>query len=77
MTEDLVLKGVEPADSRFKVTMDQGKVLGNTKSYVVEVTIPPGPSGKHRDDKAETIDLKLNHPDAPDLRLLIDYNAKD
>ncbi len=76
MDEELVLKSVEPADTRFKARIvDGGKVLGNSKSYQIEVEIPPGPAGNHRELKSESIDLMLNHPEAPDLKLILDYNA--
>jgi|GEM_PF-2431173 hypothetical protein len=76
MTEDLVLQSFEPAD-RFKITLGEGKVLGKTKSYLLELEVLPGPVGKHQNDQAQVVNLKLNHPEAPDLKLLIDYNAKN
>ncbi|WP_010586928.1 DUF1573 domain-containing protein [Schlesneria paludicola] len=75
MADDLVLQGVEPADSPYKIKLSEAKVLGNSKSYQLEVEIPPGPPGKHREDKCAQVVLKLNHPEAPDFRLLLDYNA--
>lgn len=78
MTEELVLTSVEPADARFKIKLtNTGKTLGLTKIYDLEVEIPPGPTGRHNEKDAEIIDLKLNHPEAPDFKLLIDYNAKN
>lgn len=75
MSENLVLQGIEPADTPLKITLSEPKALGNSKSYQLEVEIPPGPPGKHRDDKSTQVVLKLNHPEAPDFRLLVDYNA--
>ena len=41
MTEELVLKSVEPADTPVKINLaDTGKMLGNSKAYLVEVEIP-------------------------------------
>lgn len=74
--ENLVLKSVEPADSRVKITFpESGKAIGKSKIYQVEVEIPPGPSARHREHAAEILELKFNHPTAPDLKLAIDYNA--
>jgi hypothetical protein len=74
--EDLVLKSVEPASTRVKITFPPtGKVIGKSKSYQVEIEIPPGPPARHRENDAEVLELKLNHPTAPDLRLAVDYNA--
>lgn len=74
--EDLVLKSVEPADSRVKITFPEtGKVIGKSKLYQVEVEIPPGPTARHRENAAEILELKFNHPTAPDFRLAVDYNA--
>ena len=76
MDEALVLKSVEPDDTRFKVSLHEAdKALGKSKSYVLEVEIPPGPVGPHRGNDVEVLKLKLNHPEAPDFKLLLDYNA--
>jgi len=73
---DLVLNSIEPEDTKFKVKLlEGGKVLGKSKSYQLEVEIPPGPIVRHRDHDAESINLKLNHPEAPDFKLVLDYNA--
>ena len=74
--ENLVLKSVEPADTRVKITFpESGKAIGKSKLYQVDVEIPPGPSARRRENEAEILELKFNHPTAPDLRLAIDYNA--
>lgn len=73
--EDLVLQGVEPADTKFKVSLAEGKMLGKSKSYQLEVTVPPGPVGMHRANDAETVTLKFNHPEMPEFNMMIDYNA--
>ncbi len=73
--DDLVLKSVEPANSPIKVTLQPGKLLGKSKSYLVEVEIPPGPVSKHRANDADGVTLNFNHPDVPEFKLLIDYNA--
>jgi len=74
--EELVLKSVEPDDTRYKVRLlEGGKTLGKSKSYQLEVEIPPGPPGKHRDEDGDVLILHLNHPEAPDFRLILDYNA--
>ena len=76
LDEDLVLKSVEPAESRVKFTFPEtGKTFGKSKSYQVEVEIPPGPSARRRLEDAEVLDLKFNHPTAPDFSLIVDYNA--
>ena len=77
MDDDLVIKSVEPVDTQIKVTLGPAKPFGNAKTYLVEVEIPPGPVGKFRETNAVIVDLKLNHPEAPDFRLLFDYNAKN
>lgn len=77
MEEELVIKSLDPSDTPFKARiLGPGKAFGNSKSYQIEIEIPPGPVGKHRELNAETVDLILNHPEAPDLKLLIDYDAK-
>lgn len=76
MDEDLVLKSVEPENTRFKVNLHPAdKTLGKSKSYVLEVEIPPGPVGRHRAEGAEEITLRLNHPESPDFKMILDYNA--
>ena len=76
MTEDLALKAIEPADAPFKIRfLDAVTAVGNSKGFPLEVVIPPGPPGKHREDDAVVVVLKLNHPEVPDFKLLIDYNA--
>ena len=75
MDADLMLQGLEPADTPFKVTLSPPRILGKTKSYELEVEIPPGPVGKHSEADATPLVLKLNHPEATDFKLLIDYNA--
>lgn len=74
--ENLVLKGVSPAETRVKVTFpSEGKIFGKSKSYQVQIEVPPGPAAKHRDAEGEVLELQFNHPDAPDLKLTVDYNA--
>ena len=74
--EDLVLKSVEPADTRVKIVFPPtGKNIGKSKSYQVEIEIPPGPPARHREVAGEVLQLKFNHPTAPDLKLVVDYNA--
>ena len=76
LEEELVLKSVEPATRRVKITCpDKGKVFGKSKSYQVDIEIPPGPAARHRELEAESLELKFNHPAAPDLKLTVDYNA--
>jgi hypothetical protein len=72
---ELLLNGVEPADTRFQVKLEKGDMLGKSQSYQLKVTIPPGPVERHRGLDAEKIHLKFNHPEAPDFELLLDYNA--
>ena len=77
LDEELVLKSVEPAESHVKFKFPEtGKVFGKSKSYQVEIEIPPGPPAKRREANAEVLNLKFNHPAAPDLKLTIDYHAK-
>jgi len=74
--ENLVLKGVSPAETRVKVTFpSEGKIFGKSKSYQVQIEVPPGPAARHRDAEGEVLELQFNHPDAPDLKLTVDYNA--
>ena len=51
------------------------KSIGKSKSYQVEVEIPPGSPAKHRNEDAEVLNLKFNHPGAPDFKLVVDYHA--
>ena len=76
LDEELVLQSIEPADGRVKVTFPAtGKSIGKSKSYQVEVEIPPGSPAKHRNEDAEVLNLKFNHPGAPDFKLVVDYHA--
>jgi len=76
LDEELVLKSIEPGDTRVKLTLPEtGKQLGKSKSYQVEIEIPPGPPANHRNENAEILDLKFNHPGAPDFTLAVDYHA--
>ena len=76
LDEELMLKSIEPADARVKLTIPgTGKPFGKSKSYQVEVEIPPGLPAKHRNEDAEVLNLKFNHPGAPDFKLAVDYHA--
>ncbi len=73
---ELELKSIEPADARIKFTVPEtGKPFGKSKSYQVEVEIPPGNPAKHRNEDAEILNLKFNHPGAPEFKLAVDYHA--
>ena len=73
---ELELKSIEPADARVKITVPEtGKPFGKSKSYQVEVEIPPGNPAKHRNEDAEILNLKFNHPGAPEFKLAVDYHA--
>ncbi len=76
LDDELVLQSIEPADARVKLTFPQtGKPFGKSKSYQVEVEIPPGAPAKHRSEDAEILNLKFNHPGAPEFKLAVDYHA--
>ena len=76
LDEELELKSIEPADARVKLTIPEaGKPFGKSKRYQVEVEIPPGVPAKHRNEDAEILNLKFNHPGAPEFKLAIDYHA--
>ena len=73
---ELALQSIEPADAHVKLTIPEtGKPFGKSKSYQVEVEIPPGPPAKHRNEDAEVVNLKFNHPGAPEFKLALDYHA--
>lgn len=74
--EELVLKSVQPEGSRIKITFPEtGKPIGKSKSYQAEIEVTPGPAARRRMEEAEELDLKFNHPSAPDFKLIVDYNA--
>ena len=76
MEQELELQSVEPTNTRIKVTLpEKGKTLGKSRLYQVDFEIPPGPAVNHRLDNAEVLKLKLNHPEAPEFQLSIDYHA--
>lgn len=76
LDEELVLKSVQPEGTRVKITFPEtGKPIGKSKSYQAEFEITPGPSVRRRLDEAEELELKFNHPTAPDFKLFIDYTA--
>ena len=72
----LKVEGVEPENSLVKFTLlDSGTKLGNSKAYKGQIEILPGPPEVHRYQDAIPLTIKLNHPDIPELKLLVDYNA--
>lgn len=76
MTEDLQLISVEPVNERISVKLVPGKSVGKAKGYQLDIEILPGPPMKQLAETAAEVNLKLNHPEVPDFKLLIDYNAK-
>ncbi len=72
--EDLVLEGItQKHDSvKVEVTKDE-KVTGKARRYVLKITVPPGAPQNRLRDNAERIDLKFNHPKAPEVRLYVEY----
>ncbi len=75
--EEAVLTSVEPSDTRVKISFpEKGTALGASKSYQADFEIPPGSPGKHHKDAAELLTLKFNHPQAPELKMYVDYEAK-
>lgn len=75
MDQDLVMESYETTSSIKVKFLGIGKVLGKTKSYLVEVEIPPGPPKKEIENSAAVINMKFNHPTSPDFKVLVDYNA--
>lgn len=75
MEQDLALESVETTSSIKVKFLGVGKVLGKTKSYLVEFEIPPGPPKKEIENSAAEVNLKFNHPTSPDFKVLVDYNA--
>jgi len=73
---ELELQGLEPKDTRYQVKfLGPGKTFGASKMYEVEIAIPPGPPARHRENQVDSVELKFNHPDAPDFKIMLDYNA--
>ena len=75
--EEVVLTAVEPSGTRVKISFpEKGTALGASKSYQADFEIPPGSPETHHKDAAELLTLKFNHPQAPELRMYVDYQAK-
>ena len=75
MDQDLEMASYETKSSIQVKFLGVGKVLGKTKSYLVEFEIPPGPPKREVENSAAEINLKFNHPASPDFKVLVDYNA--
>lgn len=73
---DLELLGYDQEFNSCKVELVKDeKLAGKAKRYFLKVNIPPGAPQDRMRKKSEKINLKLNHPDAPALRLIVEFLA--
>lgn len=73
---DLEIKSVKADMSPAKFTLARDeKFEGATKRYELKIEIPPGPPAARQRSKADKISFELNHPDAAEFLLFLDYLA--
>lgn len=74
---DLVMTPSDDANPRVKVSIvGSPKTFGQAKVYDVDVEILPGPSEVHIEENAVPVVLKLNHPTANEVKMVVEYYAK-
>jgi Protein of unknown function (DUF1573) len=74
---ELTIEQENPDQTASKVRLaGPARSFGKSKVYDLDVEIPPGPIAVRRDQQADVIVLKLNHPQVSELKLRIDYYAK-
>ena len=59
---------------KIEMTKDP-KLTGKAQRYLLKITVPPGEPQDRQRKNSEKVTLKFNHPDAPELRIYIDYLA--
>lgn len=73
---DLVLKDVKQEFNSVELSLEKDeKFAGKTQRYLLKIKVPPGGSQNRQRKQSEKIDLFLNHPDAPEVRLIVDFLA--
>jgi hypothetical protein len=73
---ELEIQAVEQKYNSVKVQVSaNGRVLGKSKMYEVEIEVPPGPAAVRRGPDVERILLKLNHPDVTEFVFYVSYHA--
>jgi len=73
---DLELLGADQEFNSVKVELVKDeKLTGKAKRYFLKVQIPPGEPQDRMRKKAEKINLKFNHPEAQEVRLIVEFLA--
>lgn len=74
---DFVAEQIHPEASRAKVQFSTaGRAFGKSKIYDLIVEVPPGAPGTRIEKNAEPIMIKMNHPDAGELKMFVEYFAR-
>lgn len=74
---ELKLEDVKQQFDSVKVSLvkDENFAGKGKQRYYLKVAVPPGPPQDHRLKNSEKVDLFLNHPDARQLRLIVEFLA--
>ncbi|MBI1345742.1 DUF1573 domain-containing protein [bacterium] len=73
---DLELEGAETEHNSVKVELVKDERLtGKAKRYLLKIEIPPGEPQDRMRKKSEKINLKFNHPEAKEVRLIVEFLA--
>ena len=73
---DLKLTDVKQLYNSVQVELSRDdKFTGETKRYLLKITIPPGELQDHQGLNAEKVDLFFNHPEAEQVRLRVAFLA--
>jgi hypothetical protein len=74
---ELKLEDVKQQFDSVKVTLvkDERFTGKDKQRYYLKISVPPGPPQDRRFKNSEKVDLFLNHPDARQVRLIVDFLA--
>jgi hypothetical protein len=76
LEQELTLEDLKLEHNAVQVSLEKDeKFVGKTQRYLVKVKVPPGPPQDRQRKKSEKVDLFLNHPEAKQVRLIIDFLA--
>lgn len=76
LQEDLVLKDIKQQFNSVEISLQKDeKFAGKAQRYLLKIKVPPGAAQNRQRKNSEKIDLFLNHPGAPEVRLIVDFLA--
>jgi hypothetical protein len=74
--DELKLEDVKQEFNTVQVTLEKDeKFAGKKRRYHLKVKVPPGPAQDRHRKKSEKVDLFFNHPEARQMRLIVDFLA--